>query len=168
MRERSSKTGGRTGTGGKRYLRTLKKKTIGSKLVAHRSTAPTLENHHRLQVRTDSCHVLYTVGAVSMEKGMARQRLLVVAVAARATVSLTLPDPLTVDSFSQCGSDLTGLLSYSCLCEFVKGAYLHAPKKKKKQDNVYMLVCALHIQVISPGAKKKQQQKKNKTAKHKT
>lgn len=75
-----------------------------------------------------------TVGAVSMEKGRARQRLLVAAVAARETVSLTVPDLLTVDSFSQCGSDLTGLLSYSCLCEFVKGAYLHACMQKKTKQ----------------------------------
>lgn len=79
-----------------------------------------------------------------------------VAGAARETVSLTPPDLLTVDSFSQCGSDLTGLLSYSCLCEFVKAADLHAPKKKKKKkENVCMLVCAPHIQATLPGAKKK-------------
>lgn len=83
----------------------------------------------------------HTVGAVSGEKGRARQRLLVVAAAARETASLSLADRLTVDSFSPRGSDLTGLLSYSCLCEFLKGAYLHALKKKKEKKKKGMFTC---------------------------
>lgn len=94
-----------------------------------------------------------------MEKGRARQRLLVAAVAARETVSLTLPDLLTVDSFSQCGSDLTGLLSYSCLCEFVKGAYLHARKKKQKKKQqirecLHVSLCSSHSGDVTRSKKK--------------
>lgn len=153
MRERSSKTGGRTRTGGKRYLRTIFKK----KLAAHRSTAPVLENHHRLQVRTDSCHVF--LHSRCRQHGEGQGKAAVVAVAARETVSLTLPDLLTVDSFSQCGSDLTGLLSYSCLCEFVKGAYLHArknkqTKKKQIRECLHVSLCSSHSGDVTRSKKK--------------